>query len=316
MNQQSVRQAAPRSALDAQAVLRYERADQERRPEGRHEVPRKPRSPSSREKPGTKASPGPRARQIRCPSADRAAGAGLDADEVIATNQAVAAAAQLDPSNRTGSISSIRLCPADSQPMPVRSLASRPATRGHSGELRVNTSLSGASPALPFCESSKLYATPKNWWMPGFDARESRTDAGMVTTEAAEATASETRPPGFRIRWGWFLGCIASGLVAIVVGWFVATPAGRINYLAEIFAGVGTTLLLLGIVVLLERRIVDNAVRRFRNAAEEAWARISGRFPHRGPGLHGSRERRVGRRIAGGCRRDEGADQTPLQGAR
>jgi hypothetical protein len=104
MNQQSVRQAAPRSALDAQAVLRYERADQERRPEGRHEVPRKPRSPSSREKPGTKASPGPRARQIRCPSADRAAGAGLDADEVIATNQAVAAAAQLDPSDRTGSI--------------------------------------------------------------------------------------------------------------------------------------------------------------------------------------------------------------------
>ena len=40
---------------------------------------------------------------------------------------------------------------------------------------------------------------------------------------------------------------------------------------------------------------------------------------HRKPmptGLHGSRERRVGRRIAGGRRRDEGADQTPLQGAR
>ena len=60
-----------------------------------------------------------------------------------------------------------------------------------------------------------------------FDARESRTEAGMVTTEPAEVTASETRPPGFRIRWGWFLGCIASGLVAIVVGWFVAAPAGR-----------------------------------------------------------------------------------------
>jgi hypothetical protein len=114
--------------------------------------------------------------------------------------------------------------------------------------------------------------------MPAFDARESRTEAGMVTTEAAEVTASETRPPGFRIRWGWFLGCIASGLVAIVVGWFVAAPAGRTNYLPGVLANVGTTLLLLGIVVLLERRIVDNAVRKFRNAAEEARARMRDDF--------------------------------------
>ena len=111
-----------------------------------------------------------------------------------------------------------------------------------------------------------------------FDARESRTEAGMVTTEPAEVTASETRPPGFRIRWAWFLGCIASGLVAIVVGWFVTPPAGRMNYLAEVLAGVGTTLLLVGIVVLLERRIVDNAVRKFRNAAEEARARMGADF--------------------------------------
>ena len=96
----------------------------------------------------------------------------------------------------------------------------------------------------------------------------------MVTIEPAGVTASETRPPGFRIRWGWFLGCIASGLVAIVVGWFVTAPDGRTNYLAQVLAGVGTTLLLVGIVVLLERRIVDNAVRKFRNAAEEARARI------------------------------------------
>ncbi|HET9778849.1 MAG TPA: hypothetical protein VFP81_06150, partial [Propionibacteriaceae bacterium] len=75
-------------------------------------------------------------------------------------------------------------------------------------------------------------------------------------------TASETRPPGSRIRWGWFLGCIASGLVAIVVGWLVAGPAGRMNYLPGVLANVGTTLLLVGIVVLLERRIVDNAVRK------------------------------------------------------
>ncbi len=114
--------------------------------------------------------------------------------------------------------------------------------------------------------------------MPAFDARESRTEAEMVTTEPAEVTASETRPPSFRIRWGWFLGCIASGLVAIVVGWFVAAPAGRTNYLAGILVNVGTTLLLVGIVVLLERRIVDNAVRKFRNAAEEARARMRDDF--------------------------------------
>jgi hypothetical protein len=40
----------------------------------------------------------------------------------------------------------------------------------------------------------------------------------------------------------------------------------------------GTTLLLVGIVVLLERRIVDNAVRTFRNAAEEARARMRDDF--------------------------------------
>ncbi len=96
----------------------------------------------------------------------------------------------------------------------------------------------------------------------------------MVTTELAEVTASETRPPGFRIRWGWFLGCIASGVVAVVLGWFVTAPDGRMNYLAQVLAGVGTTLLLVGIVVLLERRIVDNAVRKFRNAAEEARAKM------------------------------------------
>ena len=100
----------------------------------------------------------------------------------------------------------------------------------------------------------------------------------MVTTEPAEVTASEARPPGFRIRWGWFLGCIASGLVAIVLGWSVAAPAGRLNYLAGVLANVGTTLLLVGIVVLLERRIVDNAVRKFRNVAEGARARMRDDF--------------------------------------
>jgi hypothetical protein len=50
------------------------------------------------------------------------------------------------------------------------------------------------------------------------------------------------------------------------------------NYLAGILANAGTTLLLLGIVVLLERRIVDNAVKKFRNAAEEARARMRDDF--------------------------------------
>ena len=100
----------------------------------------------------------------------------------------------------------------------------------------------------------------------------------MVTAEPAELTASETRPPGFRIRWGWFLGCIASGLAAIVVGWFLAAPAGRMNYLPGVLANVGTTLLLVGIVVLLERRIVDNAVRKFRDAADEARANVRDDF--------------------------------------
>jgi hypothetical protein len=99
-----------------------------------------------------------------------------------------------------------------------------------------------------------------------------------VTTQPVEVTAAETRPAGFRIRWGWFLGCLASGLLAIVVGWFVTAPAGRMSYLTGVLANAGTTLLLVGIVVLLERRIVDNAVRRFRNAAEEARARLRDDF--------------------------------------
>jgi hypothetical protein len=100
----------------------------------------------------------------------------------------------------------------------------------------------------------------------------------MVTIEPAEVTAAETQPPGFRIRWGWFLGCIASGVVAIAVGWFLAESAGGTNYLPGVLANVGTTLLFVGIVVLLERRIVDTAVRRFRNATEEARARIRDDF--------------------------------------
>ena len=81
---------------------------------------------------------------------------------------------------------------------------------------------------------------------------------------------SETpAPTRFRIRWGWFVGCIVLGVVAIMIGWFVAPAADGSDYLAGVLANVGTTLLLVGIVLLLERRIIDNAVRLVRTANEQ-----------------------------------------------
>jgi len=74
-------------------------------------------------------------------------------------------------------------------------------------------------------------------------------------------------PTRFRIRWGWFVGCIVLGLVAILIGWFVASVD---DYLAGVLADIGATLLLVGIVVLLERRIIDSAVRVVRRANERA----------------------------------------------
>ncbi len=74
-------------------------------------------------------------------------------------------------------------------------------------------------------------------------------------------------PARFRIRWGWFAACIVLGLVAISLGAVFAPGAG---YLAGVLANIGTTLLLVGIVVLLERRIIDNAVRVVRSANEQA----------------------------------------------
>lgn len=85
-------------------------------------------------------------------------------------------------------------------------------------------------------------------------------DDGKQTLPAATAIR-------FRIRWGWFIGCIVLGLAAIAIGWLVAPVVG---YLAGVLANVGTTLLLVGIVVLLERRIIDNAVRVVRSANERS----------------------------------------------
>lgn len=77
-------------------------------------------------------------------------------------------------------------------------------------------------------------------------------------------------PTRFRIRWGWFVTCLALGLAAIAIGGLAAPTAGRVDYVAGVLANVGTTLLLVGIVVLLERRIIDSAVRVVRRANEKA----------------------------------------------
>ena len=73
-------------------------------------------------------------------------------------------------------------------------------------------------------------------------------------------------PTRLRIRWGWFLGCIVLGLVAIALGALVTSSGGTASYFAGVLANIGTTLLLVGVVLLLERRIVDNAVRLVRSA--------------------------------------------------
>jgi hypothetical protein len=91
-----------------------------------------------------------------------------------------------------------------------------------------------------------------------------------------------------RIRWGWFVGCLLLGLAAIVAGLVVVAPNERTGYLAGVLGGVGTTLLLVGFVVLLERRIVDTtakavqrAVDAERQASEERIDRLVADFEHR-----------------------------------
>ena len=73
-------------------------------------------------------------------------------------------------------------------------------------------------------------------------------------------------PARVRIRWGWFVGCIVLGLGAILIGWLVARSSADSSYFAGVLANIGTTLLLVGVVLLLERRIIDNAVRLVRSA--------------------------------------------------
>jgi hypothetical protein len=91
---------------------------------------------------------------------------------------------------------------------------------------------------------------------------------GLLRLESyAERVDGPAHP---RIRWAWIAACVVLGLGAIAAGRAIVPDAGRTGYVAGVLANVGTTLLLVGIVVLLERRIVDTAVRAVRNANDEA----------------------------------------------
>jgi hypothetical protein len=82
----------------------------------------------------------------------------------------------------------------------------------------------------------------------------------------AVRVSQPTPEPRIRIRWGWIIGCIVLGLAAIAAGFLLVASADRKTYVASVLAGVGTTLLLVGIVVLLERRIVNTAAKAVRRA--------------------------------------------------
>jgi hypothetical protein len=101
-------------------------------------------------------------------------------------------------------------------------------------------------------------------------------------------TETATPAPRVRIRWGWITGCILLGLAGIVTGLLIVSPTDRTGYLASVCAGVGTTLLLVGFVVLLERRIIDStakvvqrAVDAERQASEERIDRLVADFEGR-----------------------------------
>jgi hypothetical protein len=87
-----------------------------------------------------------------------------------------------------------------------------------------------------------------------------------------------TPEPRIRVRWGWIIGCIVLGLTAIVAGFLLVASADRTAYIASVLAGVGTTLLLVGFVVLLERRIVNTAAKVVRRAVGAERAASNARF--------------------------------------
>lgn len=98
----------------------------------------------------------------------------------------------------------------------------------------------------------------------GQAGRDLRSYDGRVT----EPTKSQPRP---RVRWVWIIGCIALGFTGITAGFLLVAPESRTAYVASVLAGVGTTLLLVGVVVLLERRIIDTAATAVRRAVDAQW---------------------------------------------
>lgn len=99
------------------------------------------------------------------------------------------------------------------------------------------------------------------------------TEPTIESAATADALTSGTEgsiPHRVRIRWGWFLGCVVLGVAAIAAGWFLVSPENRLGYIGGVLAGIGTTLLLVGVVVLLERRIIGTAVRVVQDATKEA----------------------------------------------
>jgi hypothetical protein len=71
-----------------------------------------------------------------------------------------------------------------------------------------------------------------------------------------------------RVRWGWIIGCIVLGMAGIGAGFLLVAPEDRRAYVASVLAGVGTTLLLVGFVVLLERRIVATTAKVVQRAVD------------------------------------------------
>jgi len=65
---------------------------------------------------------------------------------------------------------------------------------------------------------------------------------------------------------GVIAGCVVLGLTAIAAGWAIVPDANHTGYGAGVLTNVGTTLLLVGIVVLLERRRLRRADPRPRGA--------------------------------------------------
>jgi len=79
---------------------------------------------------------------------------------------------------------------------------------------------------------------------------------------------TDSTTPRTRVRWGWIIGCIALGLAGIGAGLVVVPSTDRAGYVASVLAGVGTTLLLVGFVVLLERRIIDTTAKVVQRAVD------------------------------------------------